>query len=182
MKKNYASWVGVAVVAILAVYLLMLFFSGWSLTGFWTDFIFSGIYVILGLAVIFIYRTPHRGLNMGLRTAMVLMALVVLRFFWSFFADPFVADLFKMRSFYHRRVDGRVFQAYFRPVGAYSGGEGNLLITESPKLFPIIEREVYYEHAVRWDFNADSSEGRPVDNDAIVDEYIKDEITRKPKP
>jgi len=67
------------------------------------------------------------------------------------------------------RVNGRNFNAYFKPVGSYGGGEGNFWITESPIFFPVIERQVYYEHAVLHNFKDDTLEGRPIDNYEIIE-------------
>lgn len=97
------------------------------------------------------------------------------------FTNPFALDTFKLRSFYYQSVDGRLFNAYFKPVGAYSGGEGNFWITEVPKFFPIIEKRVYYDRTVLWNFNNDTFDGQPVDNYKVVKQYIKDEVIDKKK-
>jgi hypothetical protein len=76
-------------------------------------------------------------------------------------------------------VDGRLFNAYFKPVGAYSGGYGNFWITEMPKWFPIIGRQVYWERAVHHDFGEDIAEGEPVDNYEVVKEYIRNKVIAK---
>jgi hypothetical protein len=42
-------------------------------------------------------------------------------------------------------ADGwRVAEVYFRPVGAYSGGNGRVYIRVKHRLFPLVERDVYY--------------------------------------
>ena len=87
----------------------------------------------------------------------------------------------KLHSFYFIRLEGRIFNAYFKPVGAYSGGEGNFWITETPIFFPIIEKEVYYEHAVLHNFNIDTLEGKPTNNGERVRSYIQSEIIDKEK-
>ncbi len=84
-------------------------------------------------------------------------------------------------AFYYQSVNGRLFNAYFKPVGAYSGGEGNFWITEVPKFFPIIEWRVYYDRTVHWNFNDDTFDGQQVDNYEVVKEYIKDEVIDKKK-
>lgn len=38
----------------------------------------------------------------------------------------------------------QVASVYFRPVGAYSGGSGRIFVRVSPRLLPLIERDVYY--------------------------------------
>jgi hypothetical protein len=96
-------------------------------------------------------------------------------------SNPFIIDHLKLRSFYFQKVNGRLFHAYFKPVGAYSGGQGNFWITESPVYFPLIEKRVYYEHAVLHDFNDDNWEGEPIDNYEVVRSYIKDEVIEKGK-
>jgi hypothetical protein len=96
-------------------------------------------------------------------------------------ANPFALDTLKLKSFYFQSVDGKLFNAYFKPVGAYSGGYGNFWITQSPKLFPLVERRVYWERTVHHDFGDDTFDGEPIDNYQVVREYIKDEVINKSK-
>jgi hypothetical protein len=156
-----------------------LFFTHWSLVGFWTDYIVAGVLAVAAVGVVFVFTTGERRSNLYLRGAVIVLMLLVGRMYWGFFGEMFFMDKLKTRSFYYHRVDGRIFHAYFRPVGAYSGGQGEFWITESPAVFPVIERPVYYEHAVRWDFRADSVEGEPVNNAEVVDQYIRENVTRK---
>ena len=93
--------------------------------------------------------------------------------------NPFAWDAFKTRSFYCLNVDGRLFNAYFKPFGAYSGGEGDFWITESFKYFPIIETEKYYEHSILWDFRDSEFDGQPVNQEEMVKAYVRDKILEK---
>jgi hypothetical protein len=93
--------------------------------------------------------------------------------------DPFSIDKIKTRSFCFQLVNGRLFNAYFKPVGAYSGGYGNFWITESPVYLPFIERRIYFERAVHHDFNDDSFDGLPIDNYKVVRSYIQDKVIDK---
>jgi hypothetical protein len=95
--------------------------------------------------------------------------------------NPFAFDLVKLRSFYFQKVERRIFNAYFKPVGAYAGGQGNFWITESPIYFPFIEKRVYYERGVHHDFSDDYWEGEPIDNYEVVRAYVKDEVIGKGK-
>ncbi len=88
----------------------------------------------------------------------------------------FFIDTFKVRSFYLIKTDNRLFNAYFKPVGAYSGGYGNFLITESPKYFPLIENPVYYDRTVHHDFSEDTFDGQPVDNREIIRQIVIEKI------
>ncbi len=91
----------------------------------------------------------------------------------------FFADTFKLRSFYFIKTDNRLFNAYFKPVGAYSGGYGNFTITESPRYFPIIESPVYYDRTVHHDFSEDTFDGQPVDNKEIIRQMVVENIINK---
>lgn len=163
----------------LLVYLLITLFTDCSFTGFWTDVIFSILYSIAALKLVFRKNSLSRWLHFSLRSIAFLCAFTVFGLIALNFTNPFVADLFKLRSFYFQKVNGRLFHAYFKPVGAYSGGQENFWITESPVYFPLIEKKVYYEHAVRHDFSDDYWDGEPVDNYAVVKSYIKDEVINK---
>ncbi len=159
-----------AIIRVVSVtYLLAITFTGISFTGFWADFIF-----IVLLLILLIKTLPNQYLKYIIMTVAFILTLVV-------FCNPFLFDTFKMRSFYYQKVNGRVFNAYFKPVGAYAGGYGNFWITESPKFFPIIEREVYYDRTVDYNFNDNTFEGQPVDNYEVVRNYIKSEVIEKSK-
>jgi hypothetical protein len=157
----------------------MLWLTNLSLVGFWTDIITAILLSIIILIVTFRKRTASRPSTIALRLTASALSAVVFGLIFLAFTNIFILDTFKMRSFYYLRVDGRIFHAYFKPVGAYAGGQGNFWITESPKYFPVVEWPVYYDRTVRWDFSADSSEGQPVDNYEVVRSYIQDEVIDK---
>jgi hypothetical protein len=112
-----------------------------------------------------------------LRTTTSVSAILVVLFLFLTLVLPFGWDRYKMKAFHHNKVNGRVFNAYFSPVGAYAGGFGNFWITETPKCFPIIEIERYYDRAVDWDFRAEEDfDGKPVNQEEVVKSYIQDEV------
>jgi hypothetical protein len=163
------------------LYLATVLFTDISLTGFWTDVLFSILLSILALKLVFKRKTDKHWLTISLKTLNIVCSVIVFGLLGLNLINPFAWDTFKLRSFYYESVDGRLFNAYFKPVGAYSGGEGNFWITESSKYFPLIEFEKYYEHAILWDFRDTEWEGEPVDQNKIVRSYIKDEIIDKQK-
>jgi hypothetical protein len=168
-------------VTILGLYLATVLLTDFSLVGFWTDIIFSILFSLYVLRLVFKNKTHKLWLTLILRTISVLCSLIIFGLLGFNLTNPFVRDTFKLRSFYYQSVDGRLFNAYFKPVGSYSGGEGNFWITEVPKFFPIIEKRVYYDRTVLWNFNNDTSDGQPVNNYEVVKEYIKNEIIDKKK-
>ena len=169
----------IAVSLLLPFYLVIVLFTDYSLTGFRTDVIFSILFSIFVLVLVFKRNTLSRWLKISLCSIAILCAVTVFGLIALNFTNPFIFDLFKLRSFYFQKVNGRMFNAYFKPVGAYSGLQGNFWITESPLYFPLIEKRVYYEHAVHHDFSDDYWEGEPVDNYEVVKSYIKDEVINK---
>jgi len=152
-------------------YLLLLWFTAFSLTGYFTDFLI-GIMLLLGFAgfIKLMYPVSSK------------WVLLLLLFFVGGVSQKrggfgiFMWDALKTKSFLYEEVDGRMFHAYFTPVGAYSGGEGVFWITESPIHFPFIEQDKYIDAAVLWDFRLEEWEGTPVDQQQIVREYIKEHI------
>ena len=86
-----------------------------------------------------------------------------------------------MKSFNYVNIEGRLFQAYFKPVGSYSGGEGVFWITETPKYFPLIEYRQFYDGAILWDFRSSEWDGQPVNQIEVVKSYIRSEIIDKKK-
>ena len=84
-----------------------------------------------------------------------------------------------MKSFNYVKIEGRLFQAYFKPVGSYSGGEGVFWITETPKYFPLIEYRQFYDGAILWDFRSSEWDGQTVNQIEVVKSYIRSEIIDK---
>ncbi len=167
--------------AITTVYLLTVFFTDISLVGYWTDIVFSILIVSVTLKLVFKSKTEKTWLTWTLRSLAILTSIVVYGLLVLNLINPFAWDTFKMRSFYYQSVDERLFNAYFKPVGAYSGGEGNFWITETYKYFPIIEEEKYYEHAILWNFRHSEFDGQAVNQEEIVKAYVRDEILEREK-
>ena len=164
-----------------AIYLLIVLFTGYSLTGYWTDIIISLVLVTITLIVVFKRKTEKQWKTILLRAIAILCSVVVYGLLGLSLINPFSWDTLKMRSFYFQEVDGRLFNAYFKPVGAYAGGEGNFWITESPIYFPLIEIQKYYDRTVLWNFRVDEWDGQPIDQNGVVKSYIIDEIIEKGK-
>lgn len=164
-----------------AAYLATVLLTGISLTGFWTDVIFSICLSVFALRLVFRSKTDRVWLRIILKTTNILCSLIVFGLLGLNLIDPFAWDTLKLHSFYFQSVDGRLFNAYFKPVGAYSGGYGNFWITENPKYFPLIEWRVYWDRTVHHDFDDDMFDGQPIDNYEVVRLYIKDEVIDKQK-
>jgi hypothetical protein len=161
------------------IYLSTVLLTDISLVGFWTDVVFSILFSMFSLIIVFKNRTTNNWLTILIRTTTVILSVIVFGVMCISLTSPFITDHFKMRSFYFQKVDGRIFNAYFKPVGSYSGGQGNFWITESPVFFPLIETRVYYDRTVHHDFNDDMWDGEPIDNYEVVKSYIKREIIEK---
>ena len=163
------------------VYLLTILFTDFSLTGFWTDVIFSVLLSFFSLRPVLKNKTNEPWLTRTLRGTNIICSLIVLGLIILNLVYPIASDTLKLRSFNFQQVDGRIFNAYFKPVGAYSGGYGNFWITESPKYLPIVEWRIYWDRTVHHDFSDDTFEGEPIDNFEIVRDYIKSEVISKNK-
>lgn len=162
-----------------ALYLATVLLTDFSLTVFWTDIIFSILLSVFTLGLVFKNKTDKPWLTLTLRTTTAICSIVVFGLLGLNLINPFTYDTFKLRTFYFQTVEGRLFNAYFRPVGSYSGGYGNFWINETPKYFPIVEWTVYYDRTVDHDFRDDTFEGLPIDNYEVVRNYIKDEVVNK---
>jgi hypothetical protein len=163
------------------LYLIIVLFTDFSFTGFWTDIIFSLSITIITLKVVFKRKTEKVWITVLIRSIGILCFAVVYGLLGLNLINPFSWDTFKMRSFYFQEVEGRLFNAYFKPVGAYSGGEGNFWITESPIYFPLIEHRKFYDRTIHWNFRVDEFDGSPVNQNEVVKSYVKDEIIEKEK-
>ncbi len=161
------------------LYLTTVLLSDISLTGYWTDIIFSILLSLCALRLVFKNKNEKYWVTFALRTTNILCSIIIFGFLRLNLINHFAWDAFKLRSFYFQSVDGRLFNAYFKPGGAYSGGEGNFWITESPKYFPFIEIEKYYDHAILWDFRDTEWGEESIDQNEVVRSYIKDEVIDK---
>lgn len=164
----------IIVSAFFPLYLATVLFTDFSFIGFWTDSIASLILSILSLRIIFKAKRSQTSMFIVIVNGLCLLTIAALAIL--VLSNPFSVDYFQLRSFWYQSVDGRLFNAYFKPVGSYSGGYGNFWITETPKYFPLVEHQVYYERAVDYDFRADSSEGKSVDNDEVVRSYTRQQV------
>lgn len=163
------------------LYLAIVLLTDISLTGFWTDVIFSIILSILSTRLVFKGKTNSLWLTIITKTINSICALIIFGLLGLNLMNPFALDMLKLRSFYYQSVDERLFNAYFKPVGAYSGGYGNFWISETPKYFLLIEWRVYWDRTVHHDFNDDTFDGVAIDNYEVVRSYIKDEVIDKQK-
>jgi hypothetical protein len=166
----------IAVIIFFPIYLAIVLLSDISFCGFWTDVFFSVYFSVFALKQSFKNKFNFLLLTWTLRITNIASTIVVFGLLFYFLSNPFSWDVFKLRSFYFQQVDGRVFNAYFKPVGAYSGGYGNFWISETPMYFPIIEWRVYWDRTVHHDFNDDTFDGEPIDNYEVVKRYIRDHV------
>ena len=161
------------------VYLLGVAFMDISLTGFWTDVIFALVLVSVVLMIGLKRKTENIWLTRILKGSSIMAAICVYGILLIGIINPFAWDVFQMENFHYQKIKERSFHAYFKPVGAYAGGEGNFWITESPSYFPFIEVLRFYEPAVSWNFKATEFDGKPVDQEEMVRQYILDEVIAK---
>jgi hypothetical protein len=166
---------------IFPLYLATVLLTNISLTGFWTDVIFSILLSILALRLVFKDKTNKLWLTITIKIVNVLCSLVVFVLLIINLTNPFAWDTLKLRGFYFQSVHGRLFNAYFKPVGAYSGGYGNFWIAEMPRYFPVIEKRVYWDRTVHHDFSDDTFDGQPIDNYEVVRSYITEEVIDQQK-
>jgi len=162
----------------LSTYLLILIFTDFSFTGFWTDVIFTILLLTFSLIVVYRKKTDNPKLTRTLRSTALISSIVVFVYMLFAFANPFAFLSYqKMRHFSNIVVENRNFNAYFFPTGAYGRGYGSFRITESPKYFPIIEWTVYSEKATDTDFNMDKLEDTPIED--VVKAMIENEVIKK---
>ncbi len=172
--------IGLALTLFFSLCLTLFLLAGISWIGIWTDVLFSILLSAITLWLVFHSSTGNFRIVFFARMLAIACAMLVAGIMLTYVSNPFRLNVLKARSFLYQRVDGRIFNAYFKPVGSYSGGYGNLLITETPLWFPLIERTVYYQRVVHHDFGDDTFEGQPIDNNALIKQYIRKEIVDVP--
>ncbi len=162
---------------ILTGYLATVLFTGLSLTGFWTDIIFSFILAIITLKTVFSKKKEKLYISIFTKTITILSSVIIFSFIVINLINPFSWVVFRTETLIYKQVDNRLFNAYFTPIGAYGGPE--FWITESPVYFPFIEIQKYRNSKFRWYFNLEKDE--VIDKDKVIKNYVRDEIINKDK-
>ncbi|BDD11381.1 hypothetical protein FUAX_38130 [Fulvitalea axinellae] len=144
-------------------------FTDYKVIGNWSVGFMGSLIFILSLIILLkkFDRYSHK--------RVVLLSLFGLAVYsWStFVSDPFISSKLNSRSFLMLKVDGQFFNAYFQPVGSYSGGQGNLTITKTHWIVPFLEKRKYYLHAIHEDLSSDFFEGEKVDTREVVKSLVK---------
>jgi hypothetical protein len=162
------------------VYLTTVILTDYSLSGYWTDVLMTILLLVYSVWLLVHGVKTVRWLKWTLHVTNFCVSLFITWLIWLVVSNPFSIDKLKLRGFYFQAVEGRLFSAYFKPVGSYSGGYGNFWIAEMPRYFPIIERQVYWDRTVHHDFGDDIVDGEKVDNYEVVRSYIREEVIAKP--
>lgn len=161
------------------VYLVLVIFTDYSLSGYWTDVVLTLLLFVYCVWSLVSRVKAVSWLKWSLQVTRLCVSVFIIWLIWLVVSNPFSIDTLKLRGFYFQSVEGRLFSAYFKPVGAYSGGYGNFWITEMPRYFPLVERRVYWDRTVHHDFSDDMDDGEAVDNYEVVRTYIRDEVINK---
>lgn len=149
-------------------------FTEYKLAGYWTDYIAGIAFFVAFLITIILKSFSNLSIKIASLTYIVFYSVWYLTVLGSFFDSPFFVDKFKTRSFLYLNVKDQLYNVYFKPVGAYAGGYGNLIIMECPNYFPIIEKPVHFIRCYTEDLKSDTFEGFPVDNREIVRQEIEE--------
>jgi len=161
------------------VYLVVVIFTDYSLSGYWTDVVLTLLLFFYSVWSLIRSVKAVGWLKWSLQFTRLCISVFITWLIWLVISNPFSIDTLKLRGFYFQTVEDRLFSAYFKPVGAYSGGYGNFWITEMPRYFPLVERRVYWDRTVDHDFSEDMDDGEAVDNYEVVRSYIRNEVLAK---
>ena len=92
------------------IYLAMVLLTDYSLTGYWTDVVFSVVFSIYALKLSFKNEIGQLWMIESLIIINVATTLIVYGLLVVNIINPFAWDVFKLRSFYFQQVDGRLFK------------------------------------------------------------------------
>ncbi len=154
------------------LFILILLFTDYSFTGFWSDVII--LFLLATVTLIVVYKTETKRL---LKYFVLSYSALIFLFFLLFIVNPLTWSNFEMTTFHHE-IDGRSFNSYFRK-GILPRGEGVFWITESQKYFPFIENQKYFQGRSDWDFSVDVWDGQIVNQNETVKSCIRTEIINK---
>ncbi len=156
-NKNNKWKVLIGVNLFLGMLLWFAYFTDYSLPGTVIDFLFPPAVAIVSLISLLAAgkNTPTKGKRLVSRLSCIpsliggcsytiISILAIPVFMLGFF---FAMDELSNETLIQRIAspDGsRIAEVYFRPVGAYSGGNGRISIRVKYRLFPFVERDVYH--------------------------------------
>ena len=123
------SWMKFFLPILLSTYLFIVLKTDYSLVGFWTDVVVSILLWVICWRLLFIKNVEVKWMNRISNVLIIINSIVIGGLMFLTILNPFSLDTLKLRSFYFQSVQERTFHAYFKPVGAYSGGQGNFWIT-----------------------------------------------------
>ena len=156
----------------------MLIFTHYSFVGYSFDIVLPILLIVPLFILLYKNETMRRTKNiLSLYTIILITSYVAVGVNSIANIGMFSAlNSFDVSGFYYYKVDNNFYNGYFEPVGAYSGGEGNIWISKTPLFFPIIEKTVYQEHAVMWDYSTPEFDGQKVDQRKIMKQTILDNL------
>ena len=157
-NRSVSKWKVVALVNLtLGTILWLLHSTGFSLAGTIADLVFPPLVGIVGLvSLVALRKAPGKTLKIVGRLFCLpsiigggLYVLSAVLFFVPPFTLGAMFNLSEIRN--ETRIQSAVSpdgtktaSVYFRPVGAYSGGNGKIYVRFKYHLFPVVEREVFF--------------------------------------
>lgn len=160
------------------IYLFSVAFTGISLTGIYTDVVFSVVLVLSNLMVAFGRKTENTWLTRILRSLSVFYAVAVFGLWVLVSINPLIT-FGDTTCYYYQNIETRLFNVYFEPI-LFGHGSGFFRITESPKWCPVIEMERLYDSNRSWNFDTTEWNGKPyVDLRETAKKYIRESLIDK---
>jgi hypothetical protein len=148
-------------------------FTEYSLTGFWSDIVFFTILLAILTFSLFKVKRNSLALLPVYRILSICILILTLAYYGYAITNPFDTRR-DTKTLKTQTVNSRIFHPYFRPVGSWGKGYGSFWITESPGLFPFLEKTVFAEPGTDYNFTEKEFDGTSMDE--IVRAYILEEI------
>lgn len=131
---------------LMLIYFPFVLFSKYSITGFWSDIIFSCILIFISIILSFKFKHENKiliRLNKGISIFYsVTFCLVV----GIKIINPFNWTIFSTSQIEYKIKNSEITISYFEPTGAWGCGHGKYWETKTFLYFPIIEKEVYVDN------------------------------------
>lgn len=170
--KKLALFIYYFLLIIFPIYLLLIFYSNYSLAGFWSDIYFTLILILTSILFVFKRNQFDKWFSVVCKFIQLCCLIVCTYFVISNLNSYVFWDRLKTRSFMNINCLDKQYNAYFHPVGAYSGGYGNVSVTKKLRYLPLFEEDVTFIHAIHYDLSEDFEDGSKLNHKHILSELI----------
>lgn len=158
------------------IYLLLIFYSQFSLAGFWSDIYFTLILILFSIIFVFKRNQLDKWFSRTCKTIQIGCLGVCAYFIISNLNNSVFWGRTETKTFSNITIQNQTYNAYFHPVKLFTGGYGNVSVTRKLSFLPIFEYDVCLIKGIKYDLSEDVYEGYKLDHTIVLKELISEKL------